>query len=424
MKSNSFFLFFILISTHAVLSRRNDLNFDCDRIQKIFRHLTKGENGIPELAIPDPIQIPDFTVQKTSPKVNANFQNTSLYGISNFIISRVHLDLVKPKLDIALELPQLNARGEYSLKASSYFFSVNGAGPFWMNITRIHVSCLAELTSDEAGRFLISAVHVNLDIGDLKLHFENLGTWEKLSNNIINALSSSLIHKIKPTVISQAREKILTKGNEFLANLPPQDLLFSPLFPIDVVLAEVCAQIETLGLDPKQIENQTWKFEKTIFFVRFHGKVTLFDGYIKGLSTLHRSGDVEASFIDGCLQFRVRLGFDELEAGYKMAVEFQGLEKVNGVHLVIDSVDLELVVELCDDVLPPCVKEFKFVDIRQVSVDVDGLGSLDAILEFSTNSFVNVFKYQLSEVVENDIKTVIQERMANITFNNTCRSIV
>ena len=54
------------------------------------------------------------------------------------------------------------------------------------------------------------------------------------------------------------------------------------------LLKNVKAKIVAKGLDPLILPVKKFEFSKTIFGVKIEGEAKVFDGFINGLSTIHR----------------------------------------------------------------------------------------------------------------------------------------
>ena len=54
------------------------------------------------------------------------------------------------------------------------------------------------------------------------------------------------------------------------------------------LLKNLKAKIVATGLDPLILPVKKFEFSKTIFGVKIEGEAKVFDGFINGLSTIHR----------------------------------------------------------------------------------------------------------------------------------------
>lgn len=383
------------------------------RVRGILLHLRNGQPGLPGLDIPDPMPVPDFDSDSGSTK--AHMTNVTISGQSVFTIHKLQINLVKMELELCLNLSQLSVRGNYSLNGRVGFFTISGQGGFWMNVIRVYTSGWAKLSVTNSGQLQMSDIDLDLNVQEIQLHFENLlgkGFMGSLGNTLINALSKVIFQSVKPNILEKMEAIVVDNLNEQFAKLPPQPVLLTALSPLDVAIAQSAEQIRSNDLDPFNLANHESSFEKTVFTISFSGSVGLYDGYVIGLSTLHRSGDILASFSNNSLQLSALLGFDSLEGGYIWRAVFMGVEKSGGVHFRIESVQLLVEVTLVNELgASPTIGRLEITDIQQIGIDVDGLSSFDFVLEFITNFITNVFKSQLSAAVDGPIRDLVQENL-------------
>jgi len=190
---------------------------------------------------------------------------------------------------------------------------------------------------------------------------------------------------------------------------------------MDFMLEEFSNEMTAIGLDPHILPPKSHSFEKTTLFVRWHGSFKLYDGYVKGLSTIYRTNDASAQFVNDSLELVVNLGFDELEGGSSWSINFMNLEKTGGLHFQVDSVNLRLILVLSNATQPPEVTELSIDSLGQLTTDIDGLGSFDFLLEFLTNSFVNIFKVQLIELFQSDLRSLLNDHINKIKIPKHCQ---
>jgi hypothetical protein len=324
---------------------------------------------------------------------------------------------------LGLNFSSLRVDGHYSLTGSLTFLRLSGQGQFWMTISDAYVSGIIKLNVTEQGRFQVSDVLLDITVDDIQLQFENLfggGAMSSFSNSLLNSLSKVIFDSVKPSIIEELSSTMTLALNEQFSRLPAQPLLVREGVdgsPLDVAFLNSAHQIKEHGLDPLPLPDHSEMVTRQLVFFTFHGEIHMENGYLEGLSTLRRTGDVTISYTDNVIEIEASLGFSKLEGGYTWRANLMGIKRKGGVHFRIKGLDIAVHVHQPNRYNSiPELKSFEIRDIGQVSLDVDGLGSLDFIVEFLGNFITNVFKKQLTEVLQNEIRDIIQENLREVTL--------
>merc|ERR1712179_849588 len=150
---------------------------------------------------------------------------------------------------------------------------------------------------------------------------------------------------------------------------------------IDNILAIAQEIIRSEGLDPAPLPEEEVSFSDTILGITFHGSAKVYNGQFSGLSTIHRTGNTDFTLDDTTLVLIAK----------------------------IDSLDVYLDTEMT---LAPGeslqIADFKVTNIGHISVDVDGLGPLDWILELLVNSIGNSIRGWLADIISGPLKDILQ----------------
>lgn len=375
--------------------------------------------GIPGMHIHDPMSIPDFTtpISQLSIDVTVVFRNMTISGLSNYTIDRISANLGRLEVSIGLNLTNITVKGLYSLNGTVGWFSANSKGAFRMNITDTYVWGTVKMQVTENGTLETTDVDLDCNVRKLQLHFEKLfggGLMSGFANSIVNILSGTIFDNIKPTMLNEMSTTVKDMINIQLQTIPQVTALQWTSSPLDVVIANTVAEIRKLNLDPFVLPNPpTVKFQRNILFLKVYGEATLLKGYLTGLSSLHRTGDMIISFQNNTFEVSANLGFDTLEGGFRWHASAMGISRTGGLHFRVKNIILQLTLSQLNELgQPPRVKSFEIKKLGQIGLDVDGLGSLDFVVEFFANFVTNVFKTQLSHVLQTTIKTIMDEELA------------
>jgi len=178
---------------------------------------------------------------------------------------------------------------------------------------------------------------------------------------------------------------------------------------IDNILAIAQEIIRSEGLDPAPLPEEEVSFSDTILGITFHGSAKVYNGQFSGLSTIHRTGNTDFTLDDTTLVLIANLGVSGMSAHYDARAEFQGISVHASATAKIDSLDVYLDTEMT---LAPGeslqIADFKVTNIGHISVDVNGLGPLDWILELLVNSIGNSIRGWLADIISGPLKDILQ----------------
>merc|ERR1712241_1295591 len=108
---------------------------------------------------------------------------------------------------------------------------------------------------------------------------------------------------------------------------------------VDALLANLRDYIaSTPGLDPADLPEGEVSFSQEVGFITFHGSARVYDGFFRGLSTIHRTGGTDLS-IDGTkISLTANIGINDATAGYSAHAEFMGVGVGASADIKISSV--------------------------------------------------------------------------------------
>merc|ERR1711911_120326 len=90
----------------------------------------------------------------------------------------------------------------------------------------------------------------------------------------------------------------------------------------DEILKNLRVRIVNKGLDPLILPVKSYEFSKKILLVEVRGSAKVYDGYLKGLSSLHRTGLASMSTNETHVKVRATIGVNDLVGSYKAAAKF------------------------------------------------------------------------------------------------------
>ncbi|XP_045624922.1 mite allergen Lep d 7 [Procambarus clarkii] len=171
---------------------------------------------------------------------------------------------------------------------------------------------------------------------------------------------------------------------------------------LDLMLDNLEVLIIENGLDPTPLPNGTVGFSDVVLGVTWQGEAAVYDGSLRGLSSIYRTGDAEFlhdgnGFING---ISANLGLGDMEAHYTLLAEFMDLGPVADVVVDINGASIYFEASLDRTTCHFHVSIMEVTDIGHISVNITGLGLLDWIVEIVVDLVVNIIKGFIKDTVE------------------------
>lgn len=371
------------------LEKHTDEQFR-DQIKMLLRQ-SQNESGYVDPSIllrdyvADPLPVESFDVNKRSAfnRFEANFSRLSLFGLRQLQITQFQAELGTLQASIQLHVPNVRLQGQYSIDGKFTFLPLTGSGQFWFNITSlravawlrlepidennrtitnrtgsgedgaqvtdgpIDTSSFSTITQKESTeptdridaestvkppfqRLRVAEVRVDAEANDLQLHFENLlggGGWGALSNTLLNELSGLMFERVKQGLADEAERNIGQYLDAQLGQARLQLITSGSNTLLDRYLDSAREAIRNNSLDPFMLPNRTESIGHPLLHLLLNGRLDLFDGRVRGLSTLRRTGDVLFTYEPGSVAFEAGFGFDNLSAQYSWQVNLMDMGK-------------------------------------------------------------------------------------------------
>ena len=170
---------------------------------------------------------------------------------------------------------------------------------------------------------------------------------------------------------------------------------------VDALLANLRDYIaSTPGLDPADLPEGEVSFSQEVGFITFHGSARVYDGFFRGLSTIHvcneiieilpikifllytkllsffkRTGGTDLS-IDGTkISLTANIGINDAKAGYSAHAEFMGVGVGASADIKISSVSVAFNADT--NLGGDCklnLNSFDITNIGNIDINIHGLG--------------------------------------------------
>merc|ERR1712212_1177483 len=106
----------------------------------------------------------------------------------------------------------------------------------------------------------------------------------------------------------------------------------------DEILKNLRVRIINKGMDPFMLPIKSFEFSKKILLVEVRGSAKVYDGYLKGLSTIHRTGLADMTTNATHVRVRATIGVNDLYGSYKASAKFMNLGPSFGVNIRMQAV--------------------------------------------------------------------------------------
>merc|ERR1711997_810928 len=183
---------------------------------------------------------------------------------------------------------------------------------------------------------------------------------------------------------------------------------------IDQILENLRQMIMDQGLDPMDLPDLETSFSDTILGVTWHGSATLRNGQFWGLGSIARTGDTSFTSVDNVTELTAMLGLNGPKAHYDARAEFMGIGV--GASAKINVADIQIYADMTMTIgseLGFQLKDFYISHLGNISVDIDGLGPLDWILEMLVDFIDEFFRDWIKDLVEGLLKDLLQDLLNN-----------
>ncbi|XP_022248961.1 uncharacterized protein LOC111087247 isoform X2 [Limulus polyphemus] len=169
-------------------------------------------------------------------------------------------------------------------------------------------------------------------------------------------------------------------------------------------------------IDPLPLPEHTVGFEKKILLITYTGEAKLFDGYISGLSSLHRTGDCTIAKAEDLVSIFADVGFNNIEASYKGEVKFMELGPTITVTAKVESIRIKMGIAASTTDEDSALQSFELTEITGIEVKIGGLGLLNWIFNLLSNLVIKILKRSITTVIERQIRNAIASEIAKIKF--------
>ncbi|XP_045134646.1 uncharacterized protein LOC123518099 [Portunus trituberculatus] len=176
---------------------------------------------------------------------------------------------------------------------------------------------------------------------------------------------------------------------------------------MDLVMDNLQVMLVENGLDPVALPNTSMGFSDTVLGVEWHGEAKLYDGWMRGLASIHRSANAEfiknsAGVIRGIL---ASLSLGEMKGHYVCLAKFMDLGPVADVFIDVRGSDVYFEALLDTHQCKFRAEVLKVTKLGSINVSIEGLSVLGWIVA-SLMDFVMIF---IGGFVSSFVETVMKD---------------
>ncbi|XP_055294854.1 protein takeout [Sitodiplosis mosellana] len=175
--------------------------------------------GIPELMIPpcEPLKIPEIRITQNAGaiRMDSEYSNVIIYGLSNFTLRDIHVDPVTKRAICNLWFPLLKMTSNYLIQGKILLMPLMGNGTASSNFTDIDATLTMTMNGSGAAHSnggKIGDIKVEFNIGGASVHLDNLFGGDpqlgSMMNKFINDNWREITAEIRPA-LGESIESIL-----------------------------------------------------------------------------------------------------------------------------------------------------------------------------------------------------------------------
>lgn len=169
--------------------------------------------------------------------------------------------------------------------------------------------------------------------------------------------------------------------------------------------------------DPYPLEDSVVGFSKKIMFVNVSGEAKLHNGYIMGLSTLHRPDNCVVNEEGDKLVVIADLGAGVIKCHYDGTVKFMNMGPTIKVVGIINYMEAHMEFTVDKNTgKNGHLKKFNIDDMKGMTVEVTGLGPMNWSANYLISGVTSIFQGFIKTMLEKQVRSHIAERLPEYQF--------
>lgn len=372
-----------------------------DYINVILEHYKQDDPvGIPGTPIPDPLPIPPMNQSFSVGRMN--FRDVQLYGLKKFKVDHVIANVAVMQVEAGLNIDKMDVVGNYTLR--TWFSSAQG--PFTVKLQKVYIKAIATLEVQRNGSLEAQDINMDITFKDMSMDFQGLGFFASMFQGIINSVGTFVFDSIKPFILSEANTNIRNDINKQVSKIP--QTFPNSISPFDQLVSEVRKKVRNMGYDPYLVPD-------------YNNSVGVFDIYLthtwlNGLASFHRTKDIIFELRNKTVHTLLEVGTQKLYGSTHWEVSLVAgvMSKVGTASFSVEYIRVQInASQSMDTRNRPSLDDIQ-LELGNIQVRFDGLGTVDYLIEFGVNVVPNLLRYQIMDAIEKPIKQKIQEELNKV----------
>ncbi|KAJ8918627.1 hypothetical protein NQ315_013133 [Exocentrus adspersus] len=382
-----------------------------DTILAMLEHFKQPDPvGLPGAPIPDPMDIPEMKHSFSVGRMT--FFNVKLYGLKKFRIDHINADISAMKVEAALTIDRLNVIGNYTLSA---FFS-KSRGPFTVVLTKVYVVAIASLEVERNGQLEAQEMDMDIKFKDISMDFKGLGFFANMFQGVMNSVGTFVFDSIKPFVLKEANTNIRNDVNKEVKKFP--QTFPNSISPFDQLVAELRKRVRDQGFDPYKVAD----YNNSAGIV----DVYLTHTWLYGLASFHRTKDIKFELRNKTMHMLAEVGTQRLMGTSNWDIGFVAgiISKAGTVSFTVEYIRVRINASQSMDTSKHPVLDDIQVELGNLQIRFDGLGTVDYLIELGVNVIPNLLRYQIMDALEKPIRMKVQQELDKVNVERIIKENV
>lgn len=310
-----------------------------------------------------------------------------------------------------ITLDEMVTKGHYILSS----FMSKSDGPFHVILKDVTVTATANLMVQMDGQLTTDVITMDITFKNMDMDFKNLGFLGSVFQSIMNSAPNLVFDGMKPFMLKEADMKMREEINGNIKKAMGDRRLPNSISPLDMAIAEGRKKVRELGYDPFHIPN----YNKTAGVFA----ISTTNTYITGCSSFYRVGDIILSMENNTVSSKFLVGTQKIHGSTQWEVGMGiGLVSRNGqAQFSVEHISVGVdVSQALDTRKHPQINDLQ-IKLGNIQVRMDGAGTIDYVTEFLVNILPNILRYQITDAIENPIRTRIQEKFNQINVEEAIK---
>jgi len=273
-------------------------------------------------------------------------------------------------------------------------------------------TCLSDITFDADRQTTVVFTHLCL-LGTTVEVPRIVGTYEIESNDVQETLPRSGCLNVTFTeLLKEAGWEPLVGSQQ----IPPTGIHSTKLDDlVDFILLIVRDTLKETGRDQIKIPSVNKNFSTDILFFPVRGRFSAEGGWLRNLSTVHRTSATVVTTVGTNLSVVCGIGLQTLQLGYEHYVAILGSTEASGritVTIPHNAITIKISLTYVNETCAATLDSLKVTQLSGIQVDVTGLDGLSWLLSFIAKCASGSYQEKIVNAVEEQLSADIKKLLS------------